>query len=285
MNQMLNRHTHLVISNFNTVPHELMSLGYSYTLYDQSSDTDVVQELKNLENSNIIFCGKSKGHNLINYLDFIIENYTQLPEVVVFLKGNIVGRHCDGRWLMNSLLQNRYQFLWNDDEIREDSKLNYVVPAPGRFLEINNSWYVADVPHKYFVDLNRFLEFFFRDYKKSKYVMFSPGACYVVEKSRILNNPISVYKGLRLLIDYEFRPAEAFMLERSMNLLFDRTYEFQPYCYDFELLVERIRKLPNQSHLKKRKFTIGLFDKFLEKVEYELSRYSKRRSTNRNRLK
>lgn len=272
---------HYVISNFNTIPMDLMESSPAFTLYDQSDDESVLQKLISLNDPRIIFCGKSKGHNLLNYLDFIIDNYEELPATLILTKGNMPGRHCDAEWYRQALLRQDYEFLWNDDDLTE-SPDKFLKLAPGRFAEINTSWWVSETPHRYFLSTDEFLKFIFKNYVRSKYILFSPGGCYLVSRDRIRRNPKSLYQGLKTLIEYDFRTAECFMLERSLNLIFDRTHILQDYIFDLDEFLLKIRELPDVSFAKKLSLPKGRLDHFLWLVHRYTQATMENRSKRRN---
>jgi hypothetical protein len=272
---------HFVVSNFDTLPFFYLDSWSDVTVYDQSDNIEVIQQLKDLNDPRIRFQGKTCGHNLLNYLDFILDHYEDLPELVVFTKGNMPGRHCDANWFKNSIHKGQYEFLWDDQSFRDQDGIAYRI-APGRFLERNNSWYVKESPHRYFVSFDDFLDFLFVDYRKIQYVLFSPGACYIVERERIIRNPKSFYQGLRKLIDYSFRPAECFMLERALNLIFDRTYELRDYCSTSEFLYQ-ISILTDQSSVVAQG-NKNYMDSILDSFIYKLGILKRKRSEKRNKL-
>ena len=258
---------HLVISSFNTDPAYLLALSRSFIIYDQSSDKKIKAGL--LESSvkrgwDVRFT-ENLGHNLNNILDFIIDNYYQLPEMIAFLKGNIVPRHCTQLFLKETINKGFYAHLWHQEEVRDKPNVQYVM-QPGHFLEINNSWYVWDSPHKYFTSLDQLLNFLFIDYKHAEFMNFAPGGNYLVEANRIRNNPISLYQGLREIIGYTWRPAEAFMLERCLPLIFNRTHTLKPYCYDLKKFRSELSKIPDMSDVTKSRPQIN----FRNKVRWKL---------------
>lgn len=272
---------HFVVSNFNTVPTHYLDEFEEVTVYDQSDDERTIQALIGKNDSRIKFVGRSCGHNLLNYLDYIIENYENLPELIVFTKGNVPGRHCNDEWLSMVMSRNNYEFIWEDDKLEEKRDVQYRL-YPGRYLEINNSWYVADAPHRYFLSFDDFCSFIFLNYKKSRFVLFSPGACYQVERGRIIRNPKSFYQGLRKVIEYTYRPAECFMLERALNLIFDRTYELREYCYKIDAFVEELHKRPDVSGAHKKSFKRSRLDHLLWILNRELTKCMEQRSYRRN---
>jgi hypothetical protein len=267
---------HYVISNYNTVPQIAKSDLRRTTIYDQSNDAGTIKKLKDLKDTKIIWCGETKGHNLINYFDWIIDNYDNLPKLIVFTKGNMPGRHCSTTYLRNALASDYYQFLWNEENYREIPS-RFLVVAPGRFLEINSSWYVTAHTHRYFLNFNDFAQFIFKDYVPSKYIMFSPGACYQVERERILQNPKSLYQGLSRMLSYSYRPAECFMVERIMHMIFDRTYALNEYCESLDSFMEELVKIPNKESVKLNNKRNDIIDRVLLSLNYRSELILRRR--------
>jgi len=81
------------------------------------------------------------------------------------------GRYCNESWFETAIQKNLYQFLWDDKNLADRDNIQYRL-SPGRYLEINNSWYVEGHPHQYFVNLNNFLDFIFTDYRPIRYALF-----------------------------------------------------------------------------------------------------------------
>ena len=272
---------HLVISNYNTDPRYLIPLGDSYFIYDKS-DNPYFKDLIPSFTSNFKFT-HNPGHNLCDILDYIIENYENLPLRVAFLKGNIYPRHISLAFLKKQLSRGFYSFLWDQEFTHSNEEVCFKF-APGMFAEINNSWYVSDAPHRYFLSLNDFLAFIFEEYKPSKYVSFPPGGCMLVERERILNNPKSLYQSIRNIISYEFRPAECFMLERSLNLIFDRTYTLKEYCFDEEKFTLMLNDRPDVSKAQKSGAKKNYFDHMLWLILKQINKIIDTRSRKRNSL-
>ena len=271
---------HFVVSNFNTVPSYYLDSFSNVTIYDQSDNEEIIDILLNKHDARIRFEGKTCGHNLLNYLDYILENYDNLPQVVVFTKGNVPGRHCSDEWLSKAIGRDCYEFLWDDPNLKDKQDIQHRL-YPGRYIEINNSWYVKDSPHRYFTNFDDFCDFIFLDYKKSRFNLFSPGACYQVERDRITRNPKSLYEGLRRIIEYTFRPAECFMLERALNLIFDRTYNLRDYCMDSDRLMYEISHLPDKTLWRARSRKSAL-EKTLELLIYRLEKLKRQIAEARN---
>lgn len=273
---------HWVVSNFNTIPNYYLEKYENLTVYDQSNDHSILQNLQNLEDRRIRFEGESCGHNLLNYLDWIIENYDELPDLVVFTKGNMPGRHCDETWFERATSSNLYEFLWDDAHLKDREYVEYRL-APGRYLEINNSWYAKSAPHRYFVNFDDFCNFLFANYRSPRFLLFSPGACYQVERERITRNPKSFYQGLRKIVEYDFRPAECFMLERALHLIFDGTLDLRAHCKSLDEFIVAINHLQDRSMLKTLKKKTRK-ERLLEALIYHLDKHRRGLSEKRTKI-
>lgn len=271
---------HLVISNYNCDPTYLLNLSDTFSLYDKSDDPYYEYLIAQLSKN--VHYTYNYGHNLCDILDYIVDNYESLPPKIAFVKGNIVPRHISLRFLKEQLSRGIYSFLWNEEF--EQGEVGGVKFAPGYFAEINTSWYVSEASHKFFLSLDDFLDFMFVGYKPSKFIIFSPGACYLVERERILNNPKSLYQALRKVISYDFRTAECFMLERSLHLLFDRTYQLRDYCYDEKSFIAQLNLRPDVTGAHKSGKKKGRIDHYLWRINRATGKLMETRSSRRNNL-
>jgi len=244
--------THFLIANYNSDPSELVELSKGcFSIVDSSDCEESRQQILEKYGTKVKF-SQNYGHNLVSYLDFIIENYYDLPPLVAFMKGNLIGRHVNLEYLGDCLDRGRFAFLWDDANLKEQFDTMYRL-SPGKFLENNNSWYARNAPKRFFSNINNFLDFFFEDYKVSHFLLFAPGGCYLVERERILDNPISLYRALRDFVSYDYRPAEAFMLERTFPLFLDRTYRLREYCYNYDSITRKSLDLCEDNSYKESK--------------------------------
>lgn len=237
-----------MISNFNADPMPLTRYCKDYLILDQSNDPEVISKLKSLTNPHITFASHV-GHNLIDYLDFIINNYGDLPQRIAFLKGNVIGRHIDENYWMRVYRNHFYTFIFGDPNLQDKTNIAYST-QPGDFLEINNSWYVSASTHRYFTNYNQLLSFIYKVDKFPHFLNFSPGACYIVERERILRHPVTLYVGLRKILLYGFFPSEAWMVERMMHTIWSSNYELQDYVYNEEDFLAQIALLPDRTEEK-----------------------------------
>ena len=241
---IIKSNSHFVISNFNHDPIPLTRYAKTYEIYDQSNDQAIIKKLEDMNDPRIKF-SKHVGHNILDYLNWIINNWDNLPEVVVFAKGNMIGRHIDKQHWEKIYLNNHYTFVYND-LLLIDSEVQYAAWSSD-FSEINNSWFISHSKHRFFTNTNQLIDFLYKKPRYPKFLTFSPGACYIVEKSRIQNKPLSLWIGLREILDYDFFPSEAWIVERLLHTIFFSEQDFQDYVYDKEKMLKAISELPDRT--------------------------------------
>jgi hypothetical protein len=170
----------LLISNFNTVPRELIdSWGDDWLLLDQSTDESVIAELKSMQDDRVVFA-KHVGHNLLDYIDYIVSSYENLPDKLVFAKGNIVPRHIDAQAFKAAVKVGVFAPLYRDLTAPEIKGTQHF-PVPNLMFEVNNSWYANKSTHRYFTEFDQLMDFLFEDYVGKRFILFNPGACFIVE--------------------------------------------------------------------------------------------------------
>ena len=105
------------------------------------------------------------------------------------------------------------------------------------FLERNTSWYMDQPTHlwEYFGTYDELLTFLYRDPVLPRYVEFSPGACYILTRDQIRQHPPVFYRNLNRLMDYTLTPgfpAEAYLIERMLPVIYAERYEVNPWMND-----------------------------------------------------
>ena len=175
--------------------------------------------------------GEVGGYNINEYLTFIIENYGNLPENIVFIKGNILTRHVSRSFLSN-IIDNKYLTLieeWDEKDSRQYSFFNRssFISSDGGWSEINNNWYLnkRNHPNKYFNNFNTFMNFIFKSYINPKYIRFCPGANFIVPKPYILKYDLIFYKNLKFLVNYSQLSGESHILERALLSIWKSEYK------------------------------------------------------------
>ena len=249
---------HLVISSFNNSGESLIKYGSSYSLYDQSN------QLKWDEINSGLGAIKANhvGHDLNNILNFIIQNFERLPDRTAFLKANILERHCTREYFDQNIKNLTYTQFYYDPKI-ELGKENDII-FPGMYLEKNDPWYIRREKHRVFCSLDQLAAELFLDYKPAKYVMFSPGACFMVPKEYITRHPKEIYEILLRISTYDFFPDEAFIVERILPMVFLSGYKTKN---NLDSLIQSIEtKLEKSEHLCRRKSLSSKISKRLPNV-------------------
>ncbi len=239
-----------VISNYNTDPQQLTRWTTDYLVYDQSDDPEVVKLITDRADPKVLRV-KHTGHNLIDYFTYIVDNYHKLPKTVAFVKGNIIGRHVTEDFWTRNYRNTWFTPLWDDPDFNNKPNIAYSLYS-GKFIERNNSWYVPHSNCRYFNNLNQLLDFFYEIERFPEFLLFAPGACYIVEKERILKNPVSFYQGLIQILNHSFFPSEAWMVERIMSVIFDSDLRLKTFVYNNRILFEQIENLPDISNWQPR---------------------------------
>jgi len=235
-----------VISNYNVDPENLIKYANGYIVYDQSDDPLVIEKNRAKRDPKIVSYPNT-GHNHIVFFKYILDNYDNLPKRVAFLKGNIIGRHLTQEFWDDNYDNSFYTFLWNDREFRDKPGIAYSLGS-GQLIERNNNWFVTKSAHRYFIEVNQLISFFYESSLFPEYNLFAPGGCYIVERERILRNPKAFYLGLIRIMDYSFFPSEVWMVERLMHYFFTTDTPLKDYVYDEAKLISLISDIRDQSN-------------------------------------
>ena len=195
-----------------TVPSDLLGLG-EMVIYDQSEDPSILSALNDMKVP--VIESLHSGHNLSDYFKFFIDNYENLPEKIGLIKGNIIGRHTDRDYLVRSIKKECFAPLYIDASIKTQVGTNEHF-FPGFYSEINNDWYQKSKPSKYFSTYNSFIKFLFPDSRLNQNVLFTPGACFIIERSMVTQYPKQFWVNLYELVTYDFFPLESYFVERAM---------------------------------------------------------------------
>ena len=211
-----------IVSNYNYDPSDVIAvLDAPFILCQQGDSTKVPSNIIDSDNFHAV---KHTGHNLSDYLRFIIENYNNLPDESGFIKGNIFPRHINKTIFLKRIKHGGFIPLYSDNNTYKAKKRLLMLiaqqVAPGYFLEISNNWYISERPKgKYYPTLESMFEKFMGR-SVPEYIPFVPGGCMIVPKDNILRWPLRVYQHLYEVVTYDFFPVEAFHLERCMLYFF-----------------------------------------------------------------
>ena len=231
--------TFFIISNYNTDPERYLDYCEDYHIYDQSTDPELKDKLKS-KYEKISFV-ENTGHNISDYFRFFIDRYDDLPPNMMLAKGNMIGRHISQEFFDRVYANKYYTCLYDDRGYADKLGVAYQL-YDGAFLEINNSWYALTKEHRYFENFNDLLTFVFKNPIIPKWVLFSPGACYIVSKKQVTKYPKVFYENLKTLVSYTYFPSEAYQVERMLHIIFGGNYELNERMLEREVFKEKIEQ-------------------------------------------
>lgn len=267
--------TYFVISNYNTDPGLYMEYCKDYHIYDQSDNTEIREKL--LSNYKNISFVENSGHSITNYFRFFIERYEKLPNFIMLAKSNMIGRHITHEYF-NQVYSNKFYTLLYNDRSNLDKRMVSYQLYDGAFLEINNAWYSQAKAYKYFETYNDLLVFIFKDPIIPNWLLFSPGACFIVSKEQVTKYPKVFYENLKYLISYTYFPSEAYHVERMMHVIFSGTYQLNEHMLNSEMFFREINLLSSRHSNKTKSFKrqfrylkqryCSLIDRIAEKLKF-----------------
>lgn len=151
------------------------------------------------------------GYNIWDYMDWIVNNYDNLPDVVLFGKDNMLERHITKEEFDKVVNSKTFTPLLTQNHKVDGNIAMYI---DGVYYEKNTYWYLYSYPSKYYKDYATFAKDF--DLPHPPYLPFSPGACYIVPRENILKHSKDFYARLKELVSWHQTPAEAHLIERSL---------------------------------------------------------------------
>ena len=169
-----------VISRYNQDIEWVKEYTDDIVLYDRSETP--------LEGSIIV---PNIGSDIYDKFTYIIDNYDNLPDIAVYTKAN----------LFNYITKEEFEEKLKTGKFEPLLTKNHKTYLPvcfysedGMYNEINNRWYLNDVPHKNVEKYDEMIKF------KEEYKKFAPGTNYIIPKENILKHPKEFYEKLRDLI-------------------------------------------------------------------------------------
>ena len=244
--------TFFIISNYNTDPEQYLKYCNDYHIYDQSPDVDIRERLKR-KYTKISFV-ENTGHNISDYFRYFVDQYDDLPQYMMLAKGNMIGRHISQEYFDHVYDNKFYTSLYDDRQWVDKIDVAYQL-YDGAFLEKNNSWYAEIKPHKYFRTYNELLTFVFKNPIISNWLLFSPGACYVVTREQVVRYPKEFYENLKYLVSYTYFPSEAYHVERMLNIIFNANYEINPHMLVVSIFHQKLEECEKNNQVTIRQLT------------------------------
>lgn len=163
---------------------------------------------------NIVSLDKLKnnvGYNIYSYIDWIVQNYDNLPQTMMFIKNNMLQRHitkeefdkiCNNKTFTPILTQ------------KHGTYMPVCYYSNGLYYEVNDSWYFNEHQHKHFGSYNEFADIM--GLPKPDYIPFAPGACYIVPRENVLKRSKEFYQKLKEFCGWSQLNAESHAIERAL---------------------------------------------------------------------
>ena len=223
----------LVVNQYNYDISWVEKYTDNYIIYDKG-DTEIEGD-KVIKLPNV-------GHNIHTYFHHIIENYDNLDDVTIFVKGDVFPRHCKEDKFAKLINNKEFTPLESYDHVDASANSAMRLDSDGGYMEINNSWYVPHHVHRHFNNYNVFLNTIFTNSQFPPWVRFAPAANYIVPKENILKYEKRFYQKLNSFIDYDASPlecagrqkipAECHIIERALYTIWNCDYEVRGELYD-----------------------------------------------------
>ena len=163
------------------------------------------------------------GHESETYLNYIIQNYNNLPNIVVFTQARI--RDHKGSDDTHHLIDLKNEALQNDKS--HPTIIHYQKEYKSTWGRWDKEWNVQD--NTYYLSENyknnipiSFYNWFIQniDVKYPNPICIYSNGIFAVKKELILNKPIEYYQKLILELNHHNNPTEGHFFERSWFYIF-----------------------------------------------------------------
>jgi hypothetical protein len=198
------------------------------------------------------------------------------------------GRHASEEYLLRAVKNTWFTYLYEEKQMRDryakataETLARHDGKDPGEgsiasllseceYQEQNTSWYMNTGTHpvRYFENYDELLTFVYKDPVIPRYVAFAPGGCYIVRADQIRQHKPAFYRNLNKVMNYTLDPAfpaEAYIVERIMPLIFNACYEVNPWMEDeaaFDsLIAQREQALAKKKEEQAKASSAGLLRK------------------------
>jgi hypothetical protein len=214
-----------IITDYNHLPQDLSQswvnkYAKNYLIYDRADRWDENDNIKKQINV---------GENIYDMFDFIVNNYENLPEIMVFVKADVIPRHC-GEDKFEKIINNNKVFTPIENYTRTvpgytPGAYAYVDENDGYMESSNEVNYVITIhPCKYLSSYQQFLYEVYENPSFYNYIRFAPGGNYLITKNDILKYNKKFFNMVRELVSWDIRPGEAFIIERALYTIFNNDF-------------------------------------------------------------
>lgn len=236
----------LIITDYGFLPDNLnessvYKTNLDYLIYDRKHRLNQ-SKFKNIKYQ------KNLGQNIYDIFDYIVDNYDNLEDILIFCKGSVMfpknrnkplpNGHCSEEKFFKLIKESKLTEIHDYENSVKQSKSAFI-DYDGSYNEINNSWYLRKHKPKYFISFNLFMEYMFEDYKVEKYNRFSPGGNYIVPKNNILFYDKFFYIKLKKFVSWGAIVGDAHTIERALFLIFSNKYKQKKYFSKNKLIFNK----------------------------------------------
>jgi hypothetical protein len=225
MDKIITSEAFLVITDFGFLP---MDLKTSWV--EEYSDNYLIYDRQHrFEESDTIKHQKNVGANIYDIFDFIVTNYENLPNTMIFCKGNVIPRHC-GFDKFKEIINNT-EFTTIENYIRDHPRHS---PNIYSFVDETDAYHEKPIEvdttvamiHlcKYVFSYRDMLNEIFEDATVGEYIRYAPGANHIIPKTDILKYNKHFYETMREYVSWHVQPGESYLLERSIFTLFNNSF-------------------------------------------------------------
>ncbi len=234
----------LVVSNFNNDISWVPNYTNNYLIYNRSN-TDILP--KKIDPNKVIR-SPNIGYNLYDYFTYIIDHYHNLPNCIIFAKGNVFPRHVTVRYF-EKIANNSFFTPIEDFSMHKTYWPQCFFSSDGGFCERNDNWYISEHQAKYFYTYDDFLKFCFLNPVIPRYIRFAPGASYIVPRQNITKLPKMFYKNLKFFISHCSLPSEAHIIERALHTLWTANFDLNPKMLRPTRMTDFTNKISDKNRL------------------------------------
>ena len=208
----------LVVSNHNS-DLEWLKTTYDYgfspkntIIYDRSDDE------KDWSHLGVSIRSPNVGENIYDMMRYIVEYYEKLPDVSIFIKGNMFQRSEDKGGAEYYTTRERFyrsltaQYFLPIERFHDSTSF---VCNGGGYIE--PTWYRHQSSSKYFSTYSELMALLFENPISPEFIRFAPGGNYVVPRENILKYSKKFYEKLMMYWSYcEIVCTEAYLIERAL---------------------------------------------------------------------
>ncbi len=198
-----------VLVNYNFTPDKEW-IGDDYLIYDRSDDG--IDHLEGFDKSKVIYTD-NVGQVDYDKLNYIIDNYDNLPEVFLWGKTNLFKYISREEYEKVKDNQSFTPLLTMTHKTYQDNNGWVCYYSEGIYWEKNNSWYLNQFPTKYFMNYKEFANEF--QLPNPAFLPFAPGGNYILTRDTVHKYGLDYYKKMASILPYCREPGEAQMCERS----------------------------------------------------------------------